>query len=113
MKKTSHIKTKVSNVVKSIQGRTKRLAATTIAGLPAEAIPFIGTAAIVGSAAYEINAACDTMIDLHELDVVFNPDNEFDSSVCGMEVPSTEQLRESWSRYYGEIGKAFYKWMNE
>ena len=47
--------------------RTKRVAAKSIAAIPAEAVPFLGVAVIIADTGYEIYAACQTIKDLDEL----------------------------------------------
>jgi hypothetical protein len=47
--------------------RTKRVAAKSIAAIPAESIPFIGVAVIVADTGYELYAACETVRDLDQL----------------------------------------------
>jgi len=111
--KNLRIKTKVSKAVKSIQRRTKTLATATIAEMPAEAVPFLGAAAIVGSAIYEVHAACSTMKDLHELDIEFNPENQFDNTVCGISVPTVAELRQGWSEKWQEIASEFDNWLKD
>jgi len=111
--KNLRIKTKVSKAVKSIQRRTKTLATATIAEMPAEAVPFLGAAAIVGSAIYEVHAACSTMKDLHELDIEFNPENQFDNTVCGISVPTVNELKQGWSDKWQEIFLEFDNWLKE
>ena len=95
--KTRKVKEVVSEVVGKIRTRTKKLVGVTIAEMPAESVPIVGIAIIAATAAYEIDSACDTMTDLQELDVAFNPEHQFDNSVCGVEVPTKEDLLESWN----------------
>ena len=47
--------------------RTKRVAAKSIAAIPAEAIPFLGVAVIIADTGYELYAACETITDLDQL----------------------------------------------
>lgn len=47
--------------------RTKRVAAASIASVPAEAIPFLGVGVLVAGTAYELYEACESMKDLGEL----------------------------------------------
>jgi hypothetical protein len=47
--------------------RTKRVAAKSIAAIPAESIPFIGVAVIIADTGYELYAACETVRDLDQL----------------------------------------------
>jgi hypothetical protein len=73
----------------------------------AEAIPLAGVAVIVGVTAWDLNDSCETMKDLHELDVAFNPNAAFDTSateVCGLEVPTKEEV---WQMAKSSPGKAW------
>jgi hypothetical protein len=47
--------------------RTKRVAAKSIAAIPAESIPFIGVAVLIADTGYELYAACETVRDLDQL----------------------------------------------
>jgi hypothetical protein len=47
--------------------RTKRVAAKSIAAIPAESIPFIGVAVLISDTGYELYAACETVKDLDQL----------------------------------------------
>ena len=50
-----------------LASRTRRVAAKSIAAIPAEAIPFIGVAVLIADTGYELFAACETMRDLDKL----------------------------------------------
>jgi hypothetical protein len=50
-----------------LSSRTKRVAAKSIAAIPAESIPFIGVAVLIADTGYELYAACETVRDLDEL----------------------------------------------
>ena len=77
--------------------RTKRLVATTIAELPAEAIPILGITVLVGATAHEIKMACENLDDLSELYRDMGIEEEVDRgvmvSVCHPPLPSIEELR--------------------
>ena len=47
--------------------RTRRVAAKSIAAIPAEAIPFIGIGVLIADTGYELYAACETITDLDQL----------------------------------------------
>jgi hypothetical protein len=51
----------------SLATRTKRVAAASVASIPAEAIPFLGVGLMVAGTAYELYEACESMRDLDEL----------------------------------------------
>lgn len=64
-----------------------------VASVFAEALPFVGVGVVVAATAWEIKDSCEMMKDLHELDVAFNPESEFDGTeVCGMEVPNRAEV---------------------
>ena len=50
-----------------LASRTKRVAAKSIAAIPAESIPFIGVAVLIADTGYELYAACETIRDLDQL----------------------------------------------
>ena len=50
-----------------LASRTKRVAAKSIAAIPAESIPFIGVAVPIADTGYELYAACETVRDLDQL----------------------------------------------
>ena len=50
-----------------LAGRTKRVAAKSIAAIPAESIPFIGVAVLIADTGYELYAACETVKELGQL----------------------------------------------
>lgn len=64
--KASAIKRQVAtrNFGTRLASRTKRVAAKSIAAIPAEAIPFVGVAVLIADTGYELYAACETMRDL-------------------------------------------------
>lgn len=57
----------VQDTGKRIQKRTVRSAAANIGSLPAEAIPYLGWAVVVGVTGYELMLACDNLRDLQNL----------------------------------------------
>ncbi len=50
-----------------LASRTKRVAAKSIAAIPAESIPFIGMAVLIADTGYELYAACESVKDLDQL----------------------------------------------
>lgn len=73
----------------------------------AEAIPIAGIAVIIGVTAWDIKDSCDTMKDLHELDLAFNPSAALDpeaTEVCGMQVPTKDEV---WQAVRSSPGKAW------
>jgi len=53
------------------------------------------------------------MKDLHELDIEFNPENQFDNTVCGISVPTVNELKQGWSDKWQEIFLEFDNWLKE
>ena len=94
--KKTPIKTVAIDVSQKVQTRTAKVAAANLASAAGESIPVYGIAIIVAATGYELKSACDTMIDLHDLDVALNPelanDIEERARVCGLKVPSKEEL---------------------
>lgn len=94
----------VQKVSKRIATRSVGGATRNIASLPGEAIPILGTSIIVGVTLWDIHDFCQNMKDLNELNGVFGHHLEDQDAVCGMEVPTKEQVmadaRENWQEAY-------------
>ena len=91
-------KTASSQVAGGLQRRTKRVAATNLASVAGESIPFYGIAIIVGATSYELKSACDTMKDLYDLEVALDPDEASEEGrdyVCGLQVPTKDEIWQS------------------
>jgi hypothetical protein len=71
--------------------RTKRVAAKSIAAIPAESIPFIGVAVLIADTGYELYAACETVRGLDQLyadlGMVDEATGDVIHSVCDPELP--------------------------
>ena len=66
-----------------------------IGSMAGEAIPYLGTAVIVGVTTLELKDLCDTLRDMNELKRSFSPGetvNEDETTVCAMKVPSAKEL---------------------
>jgi hypothetical protein len=76
--------------------RTKRVAAKSIAAIPAESIPFIGVAVLIADTGYELYAACETVRDLDQLysDLRMTDETAKDAmhSVCDPELPDAGEV---------------------
>jgi hypothetical protein len=74
-----------------LASRTKRVAAKSIAAIPAESIPFIGVAVLIADTGYELFAACETARDLDQLYADLGMADEVQEgvmhSVCDPELP--------------------------
>jgi hypothetical protein len=74
-----------------LASRTKRVAAKSIAAIPADSIPFIGVAVLIADTGYELYAACETVLDLDRLYVELGMEDDVRGdamhSVCDPELP--------------------------
>ena len=81
---------------KRLAARTKRVAAKSIAAIPAEAIPFLGAAVLIADTGYELYAACETVRDLDQLyldlGVAQETPDDVMRSVCNPELPRAAGL---------------------
>ena len=66
---------------KAVTLRTKRLIKRTLASIPAESIPFIGTAVMIGGTAYEIYVACENLKDIQQLQQEFDVGKSGESGI--------------------------------
>jgi hypothetical protein len=76
--------------------KTKRVAAKSIAAIPAEYIPFIGVAVLIADTGYEVYAACETVRDLGQLYSDLGMADEMGDdvmhSVCDPELPDAGEV---------------------
>ena len=87
---------KIKGVTSRIAKRTARNVGVNVASVPAEALPWLGVASVVGVTAMDIKDGCDTMKDmnglLQELDLETNDE---ETTVCGYTLPSTQELMDN------------------
>jgi hypothetical protein len=76
-----------------LASRTRRVAAKSIAAIPAESIPFVGVAVLIADTGYGLYAACETVKDSDQLysDLGMEDETTDDElhSVCDPELPDT------------------------
>ena len=87
-----------NNAAEKIAQRTKRAALRDVAAMPAEAIPFWGTAVIVTATTLELADMCLNLVDMTNLQKFFDPTykaSEDQLTVCSLEVPSKEEIVEA------------------
>ena len=76
-----------------LASRTKRVAAKSIAAIPAESIPLIRAAVLIADTGYELYPACETARDLDQLYVDLGMAEEMPDSamqgVCDPELPES------------------------
>ena len=79
-----------------LASRTRRVAAKSIAAIPAESIPFIGVAVLIADTGYELYAACETVKDLDqlysELGMADETPDDVMHSVCDPELPDAGEV---------------------
>ncbi len=98
-KKHADIKEKVEMKSSSIKKRTVKITVLNVSSVAAEAIPYIGIGVILAVTALEVKAACDNMKDMDELvqSLEIEPNQEETSTVCGLKLPSIEDLKPNLS----------------
>jgi hypothetical protein len=97
----------VEDTAGRVSRRTAAGAARNAGSVVAEAIPVAGVAVVLGVTAWDIKDSCDTMKDLHELELAFNPATSPDpeaSEVCGLTVPTKGEV---WAAVKASPGKAW------
>lgn len=85
----------VSNHVSRVTRRITVSSFRNVGSMAAEALPFVGVAAIAGVTALELHDACEALKDVQELNIAFNPRSgplEESQTVCSLEIPSREDL---------------------
>lgn len=89
-----------------LASRTRRVAAKSIAAIPAESIPFVGVAVLIADTGYELYAACETVKDLDQLysDLGMRDETPEDvmHSVCQPELPDAGDV---WDSVVEESGQ--------
>jgi len=74
-----------------LASRTKRVAATSIAAIPAESVPFLGVSLLIAGTSYELYEACETIEDLDQLysdlGMVDETPDDAMHAVCDPELP--------------------------
>ncbi len=89
------VKTVVAETISVANTRIAKTAATNLSSIPAESIPFYGIAFVVAATAFEIDMACRTMDDFHELQLALDPNFNAHietAEVCGLPIPSREEV---------------------
>lgn len=81
-----------------ISDRAKTMATRGTRAMVAKAVPYFGTAVIVGVTAMELSDLCQTIKDMNALKRVFEPGAEPDERevrICAMRVPTRQELWEA------------------
>jgi hypothetical protein len=84
------------SLYKGLASRTKRVAAKSIAAIPAESIPFIGVGVLIADTGYELYAACEPVRDLDQLysglGMVDEVRDDAMHSVCDPQLPAAGEV---------------------
>lgn len=67
-------------------------AARNLSSVPAQAIPYVGIGIVVGVTTLDLNDACETFKDINALNSEFGGQLEDQSKICGLEVPTRQQV---------------------
>lgn len=92
------LKTAVDETAEKIGKRSLKSATRNVSSMPGEAIPWLGTAVIVGVTALELYDLCETMKDMTDLKRAFDPtftSSEEELEVCALKVPPKEEIIEA------------------
>ena len=85
----------VTRATRKIKARTVKMATADLSATAAQALPWIGAAVVVAPTAYDLKTSCDTMTDMHAIEVAVNPaaaDEADVDRVCGMKVPTEAEV---------------------
>lgn len=87
-----------------VAARSVKSAARNVTGMAGEAIPYIGVGLMIGITALDVKDACDNLKDLNEMHAEFDLQKEDESKVCGMRIPSGEEIiagvKKNWQAAY-------------
>jgi hypothetical protein len=86
-------KTTVSRIANKIRARSARNASVNVADLLPASIPLAGIPVSIALTVMDVNDACSTMKDLNEMNQEFELDNEDVTRVCGIRVPSVDEVK--------------------
>ena len=96
LKRTAQVRAAaVMKATKRLALRSVTNAARNVSSVFAEAIPVVGTGIMLGVTAWDVIDACDTIKDINELNSVFEHPQEDSSKVCGMKVPTQQEVLSS------------------
>lgn len=105
LKRTSVAQAAVAQKVsKQVAARSLANATRNVSSMLGEAVPFMGASIIVIVTGWDIYDACQTMKDMNTLSSAYGHSQEDHTKVCGMKVPSKEELqslaKEKWNSVY-------------
>ena len=98
------------NFGRRLVSRTQRVAATSIASIAAESVPYLGISVILAATGYELYEACQSMKDLEELygalEVEEASPSETIQLVCDPQLPDVSEV---WNGVKAQSGE----WINQ
>lgn len=89
------IKAAIDETADAIGNRAQKSAAREIASMPGEALPYLGTAVIVGVTTLELSDLCATLKDMSVLKRALDPSfeqSEEELEVCSIKIPAREDI---------------------
>ena len=93
--------------------RSAANAARNLSSVPAETIPVVGTAIVLGVTFWDLKDACATLKDLNELNRAFDHQPVNHTEVCGMKVPTQSEalakVKDNWRAVYTTAAKSLEK----
>jgi hypothetical protein len=93
-----------------VRERMAKGVARNVSSVPAESVPYLGIGVTLGMTALDLYDACQTMKEFNELLLKLGQGVENDEAVCGMKLPTKEQvvanLGATWRKSYEDAGRA-------
>lgn len=106
----SGYKNHISRLGQKVLVRASRSVGRHLAALPGHALPVLSATVAVGSAALDIRDACESVKELDELNRTAGLPSPDRTEVCGMAVPTAEELladaRRNWKSVYARSAEA-------
>lgn len=105
LKRVSQVRAAATKKISSkLAARSVRNAGRNVTSSVAESIPWIGAAFVAGEVAWDVYDACETMKDANELNSIFGNPLEDQNKVCGIRVPTRDELltqaKNNWQSAY-------------
>jgi len=88
----------IASTSKNIAKRAAGGAARNLASMPAQRLPWLGLATMIGVTGWDIHDACATTNELDMLNKAINPEKPIDlevEKICGIEIPTSEEILEA------------------
>jgi len=98
------------NIAKRAAGGTAR----NLASMPAQRIPWLGLATMIGVTGWDIRDACATTSELDELNKAIDPDKSIDlevERVCGIEMPTSDEILNAAKSSPREVWEQAKQWV--